>query len=737
MSVKISQGVVTAETVDTTVLSSKDISVTGDATVAGRLSVNGTDVIKSISDQDTSLQAHSQNTTVHLTAAEHEKFNQIAQIFADVAADAPTYPTTAVPSTAIPVNYFPEYYKAVAQPNYPLAAAPRRVYGARVPYAYKAANGTVVNTAPTIALAGNFFADNMKAKLWDNENLNHVCSTDTILGVDDYVGKEWAFYWQYGNYIKDEYGVKHITAIRGVTGGTVATPSGTFNIPAFDQTQNIAAFGPIFWFAVKTEKFQQEDGTWLTADGTENGSPISQLWVISDSPWSTVVSDGITYEGLDADTIAELEDHGLTEEDFHVWPSCQVWDAATNSFTLRPYWCHSAFCGGYDPASSQLVVSKLNAPLRNNLSYNNIIAFGNQAAVNPGKACVNAFGMLFDIVKNANKNSQQIHMGMSQNSQGATKATAAITTPSYLFPISGRGVFEVGCTVCLSGYNSAGTGALITNSSAFGYTTTNAIQYVRIAEIAKYDLTDPAAEIKSASGQLCLRIDPATDTAFPAKPFVVVTTKADQDALGSDVQYCAYATQGAAIGGETMNGGVSGTGVIGMHDGSVTSLTNQKHPYRVQGTEYLPGYWICAGDTVAVRGDGTTELTIDGAVVTPTTMQMVILVCPDGKARLNSTSNTLSPWITAGYVPSGVVDGTVSDKFIYNETISWNGVAYPVLAGSTSDQEGHGDKILISTNEAKEFLSGGGLVDGSRAGSAFLNLLNGLGSAIWGIGARD
>lgn len=737
MSVKISQGVVTAETVDTTVLSAKDISVTGDATVAGRLSVNGTDVIKSISDQDASLQAHAQNTTVHLTAAEHEKFNQIAQIFADVAADAPTYPTTAVPSTAIPINYFPEYYKAVAQANYPLAAAPRRVYGARVPYAYKDANGIVVNTAPTIALAGNFFSANMKAKLWDNENLNHVCSTDTILGVDDYVGKEWAFYWQYGNYIKDEYGVKHITAIRGVTGGTVATPSGTFNIPAFDQTQNIAAFGPIFWFAVKTEKFQQEDGTWLTADGTENGSPISQLWVISDSPWSTVVSDGITYEGLDADTIAELQAHGLTEEDFHVWPSCQVWDAATNSFTLRPYWCHSAFCGGYDPASSQRVVSKLNAPLRNNLSYNNIIAFGNQAAFNPGKACVNAFGMLFDIVKNANKNSQQIHTGMSQNSQGAVKAAVAITTPSYLFPISSQGAFEVGCTVCLNGYNSAGTGALITNSSAFGYTTTNAIQYVRIAEIAKYDLTDPAAEIKSASGQLCLRIDPAADTAFPAKPFVVVTTKVDQDSLGSDVQYCAYATQGVAIGGETMNGGVNRTGVIGMHDGSVTSLTNQKHPYRVQGTEYLPGYWICAGDTVAVRGDGTTELTIDGAVVTPTTTQMVILVCPDGKARLHSTSNTLSPWIAAGYVPSGVVDGTVSDRYIYNEAISWNGVAYPVLSGSISDQEGHGDKIWINTKEAKEFLSGGDLNNRSIAGSACLALFNGLGSATWYFGARD
>ena len=737
MSVKISRGVVTADTVNTTVLSVKNISVTGDATVAGRLSVNGADVIKAIGDQSTSLQEHAQNTTVHLTAAEHEKFNQIAQIFADVAADAPTYPTTVVPSTAIPVNYFNEYYKAVAQPNYPLAAAPRRVYGSRVPYAYKDASGAVANVAPTISAAGNFFANNMTAKLWSNANLNHACSTDTVLGVDDYVGKEWVFYWQYGNYIKDEYGVKHITAIRGVTGGTVATPSGTFNIPAFDQTQNIAAFGPIFWFAVKTEKFQQADGTWLTADGTENGSPISQLWVISDSPWSTIVSDGITYEGLDADTIAELEAHGLTEEDFHVWPSCQVWDASTNSFVLRPYWCHSAFCGGYDSTSTQGLVSKLNAPLRNNLSYNNIIAFGNQAAVNPGKACVNAFGMLFDIVKNANKNSQQIHMGMSQNNQNAVKAAVAITTPSYLFPISSQGVFDVGGTVCLSGYNSAGSAAIIGNAQAFGYTTTNNTQYVRIAEIAKYDLTDPTAELKSDSGQLCLRIDPANNTAFPVKPFVVVTTKADQDALGSDVQYCAYACQGFSLGGETMNGGVSGTGVLGMHDGSVTSLSNGKHPYRVQGTEYMPGGYICAGDTVAVKGDGSTALTIDGVSVTPTTSQMVILTCPDGKARLNSTSNTLSPWITAGYVPSGVVDGTVSDKFIYNETISWNGVAYPVLAGSTSDQEGHGDKIWISTNEAKEFLSGGRLDGGTVAGSAYLYLNGGLGNATWGICARD
>lgn len=35
------------------------------------------------------------------------------------------------------------------------------------------------------------------------------------------------------------------------------------------------------------------------------------------------------------------------------------------------------------------------------------------------------------------------------------------------------------------------------------------------------------------------------------------------------------------------------------------------------------------------------------------------------------------------------------------------------------------------------FLSGGGLDDGSRAGSAYLNLNNGLGNANWNIGARN
>ena len=119
----------------------------------------------------------------------------------------------------------------------------------------------------------------------------------------------------------------------------------------------------------------------------------------------------------------------------------------------------------------------------------------------------------------------------------------------------------------------------------------------------------------------------------------------------------------------------------------------------------MPGGYICAGDTVAVKGDGATALTIDGVSITPTTSQMVILTCPDGKARLSSTSNTLSPWITAGYVPSGVVDGTVSDKFIYNETISWNGVAYPVLVGSTSDPGGHGDKLLVLTRLRSSFLA--------------------------------
>lgn len=746
MSVKISQGIITADAIEASVASINTLSVKGDATVTGSLAVNGTDVIQSISDQAEALTTHASqigsSTDPHLTAAEHEKYNKIAAIFADMPEDAPDFPSTPVPAEAIPINYFPTHYKNYAMANWPLSVAPKRVYASRVPYAYTDANGTVTNTAHTVEDSSTIMG-NIASKLWNNEGLVHECSSDTIEREDDYVGKEWAFYWQYGNYVKDSKGVKHLTAIRGLSGATVTTADGTFSIPEFDYTANIAAFGPIFWFAVKTEEYQKDDGTWMTDDGTQTGNKISQLWVISDSPWNTITSDGITYEGLSDEQKAELTAHGITEADLNVWPSCKVINPDTGETTLRPYWIHSAFAGGHDEANASTLVSKLNAPQVNNISYrvlNN--RTGWEAAASAGRSCVQAFGMLFDIVKNATKDSQSIHYGMATNQQGAVKAAVSITTPSYLFPISSQGVFEVGCTVCLNGYNAAGTGALINNTQNFSYTTDYNRQYVRIAEIAKYDLTDPTAEVKSDTGQLCLRIDPATNTNFPAAPFVVITTFDEQSTVPTETQYCAYATQGFAIGGETMNGGTAGTGVLGMHDGAVTGSTpvntNAKHPYRVQGTEYLPGGYICAADTVAIKGDGATVLTIDGNSITPTTTEMVIMVCPEGTNRLNSTANTLATWINAGYKPVGVVDGTVSGKYIYNESVSHDGVCFPALTGGGSNSVGHGDAFYVSTNEAKEYLSGGTLdYGGVYAGSASLNVTYGLGGAPWIICARD
>lgn len=745
MSVKISQGIITADAIEASVASINTLSVTGEATVTGSLSINGTDVVQSISEQTEALTAHASqvgsSTDPHLTAAEHEKYNKIAALFADMPDDAPDFPSTPVPTEAIPINYFPTHYKNYAMANWPLSVAPKRVYASRVPYAFADSTGTIVNTAHTVENSSNIMG-NIASKLWNNEGLVHECSSDTIERPDDYVGKEWAFYWQYGNYVKDSKGVKHLTAIRGLTGAAVTTADGTFSIPEFDYTANIAAFGPIFWFAVKPEEYQKEDGTWMTDDGTQTGNKISQLWIISDSPWNTITSDGITYEGLSDEQKAELTAHGITEADLNVWPSCKVINPDTGEITLRPYWIHSAFAGGYDPGNANSIVSKLNAPQANGIDYktlNNRIGW--EAAHSAGRSCVQAFGMLFDIVKNATKDSQSIHYGMASNNHASGKAAVSITTPSYLFPISSRGAFEVGCTVCLNGYNADGTDALINSAQKFSYTTDYNRQYVRIAEIDKYDLTDPTAEIKSDTGQLCLRIDPATDTAFPATPFVVITTFDEQSTVPMETQYCAYATPGLAIGGETMNGGTAGTGVLGMHDGAVVGSTNistnGKHPYRVQGTEYLPGGYICAADTVIVRGNGSTTLTIDGNTVNPTTTEMVIMVCPEGTDRLNSTSNTLATWINAGYKPVGVINGAVSSKYIYNENISYDGVCYPTLSGGSSNAVGHGDMLYVTTSEARGYLSGGNLTYGVSAGSAFLSANVGLGTVNWALCARD
>lgn len=746
--VTIHNGTITANTVNVDVqLNANAISVSGDVTIAGDLSIAGKNVFNDIANQNALLENHEnmigQSNSPHLTVAEHTQLTHVIQLF-NTYDTSTNIPVADAPQEAISLEYFPTFFKNRAMPNWDLSVSPGRVFVSRVPYAINQ-DGVFKYTAANMADSGAAYEEygSLTAKLLDNVFLDgtprqHVCSTDTVEGVDDYVGKEWVFFWEYGNYIKDEKGIKHITSIRGAK-PTASIQGSSYNAPDFDIKKNTAAFGPVFWFFCKPEKWQDPvSGAWLSSDKTEAGSPITQLWGISDSPWDTIdanhpMYNGVVYPGLSDAKKADLMALGVTADDFHLWPECKMWDATNSSWRIRPYWCHSAFCGGYYDSESA-IYSICNTPLRTNISYQVLNGFSGYAAAGaPGGACVNGFGMLMDIIKNADKNSQSIHRGMSDGNANMTVANYAITEEEnsllkdtyggYAFPVANAGQFAVGRTVRLVNKTSG-------SSQEVYYVPGYNMQIGRIKAI-RTDLAFTTADGTAVTGATGIIIDPAENTINPIQPFAVCTTVEEADAIIANSKYaCCGACAGIAAAGETLNGGAAGNGVIGYHDGSIVSNSSGKYLYRVQGTEYMPGAYTCAGDTVAVKGDGT-EIPYNGSTITPDSTQYVILTCPQGTNRLNNGSTSPKVWTDAGYEVAGLSPTTGGN--ILNEQLSPQGVAHPVFVGSSG---GTYDQLYVGANPA-EFLSSGSLFSGARAGSSSLALNGALSHFHWTISARD
>jgi hypothetical protein len=346
--------------------------------------------------------------------------------------------------------------------------------------------------------------------------------------------------------------------------------------------------------------------------------------------------------------------------------------------------------------------------------------------------------MLFDVIKNATKNSQSIHSGFVSAPPDAMAATAGYDNTDgkhdnlayFLFPANASiSTLQPGMSIRLTTTSMAKE----TVDFTYGYT----IQHARVRTVDKYDL---ATGLPSSTGTTCIVIDKAADTANPIKPFVVYTTATLPAPLPENTYVCCYASQSLSMAGETMLGGEGG--VLHKHDGAVYSFLQSEdgtvgtHTYRVQGTEYCPGASICAADTVAIKGNGSATVTVDGVEYTPTSSQYVILQCNIGKSRKVADQNaTITNWTANDlYVPiaiSPAVQGTV-----LNNVLSSTGVACPTRIDVNGHPIGTRDLLYVGANPA-EFFSGGRCGGGATAGSSFLYLSNPLGLRTWPISARD
>lgn len=759
---RIANGTITTDNVEVTYNTvTSHLSVLSDAQIDGKLTVAGRNVLDTIDNHNIALENHANSigdNNPHLTVAEHEKFNKIARLFEEVDADTPFVPDN-IPSlddgegTIIPDDWFQNtFFKENAQENWPVNKAPGKVYVSRVPYTVKdEETGLILTGTDASTIVGSVVYDGLASKLMDNAGLEHEPSTDTVEGKDDYVGKQWAFFWNYGNFARDEYGTKHITAVKDFTPVWSDTDGvTTITGDAFDVKKNTAAFGPVFWFFCKVENYTDPNGEKLVYPGTDK--PYTQLWGISDSPWDTIddtseLYNGIVYEGLSDDRKAELEAHGITKNDFHIWPSALVWTG--EKYVIRPYWCEAAFAGGYAFGSVGLV-SKANAPLWNNMSFDTLYSTsvnGTTSKMAAHGANLEGFSALHIIIKNATKNSQSLYTGFTQGDVGAILASKATNPnePGYIFPISSVSHFNVGSTVRLWQTKA--------DNSTVNYIPSQTVQFGRIKSIEERTFQTPVittgddgstVTTLEETTSLCLVIDSAVDTCNPVQPFIVCTSVEETKAYTDQGIYaCCYAQQCLAMGGETFNAGVNNTGVLGKHDGAVTSLSNWRHPYRIQGIEFMAGCRIVGGDTVTLQGDGATEVQIHGTGYShltggteniesnitsyiPTSNECVFLRIPSHLTKI--TSGSLSTAMANGWEVIAVT--SKGSGYILNAQLASSGLIYPTLLGGTSIT-GHADGSNMNTGNWHELLSGGSVHLGATAGSSSLTVILGLSSGDW------
>lgn len=367
------------------------------------------------------------------------------------------------------------------------------------------------------------------------------------------------------------------------------------------------------------------------------------------------------------------------------WVECEKADG-----TVVPWCIGSAY------VSSQAEDGKLRSqpgkkPARNQSNNNMITNYQTKGAGYWGAgACRNVFQFIFNAIKGATKNSQTLFQGVSSWNLQCEAAVQSADAHTY-FPVTNAQAnnIPVGCYVSV-GYGGNNEG--VANNDR-GQSTIHAYAD-DVKVLSKVPLDDGA--------NTAIYLDIPEESAFSTQPHVYTETFSAPIMLSS-----MHAWSGTT------------DAVKGRHDGSPVSNTDAKHPYRVQGREYMVGGYIVASDTVIdLQADYTKK----------------VLVAPKGVAHSNSDATIRSTYTQIGTIPAAAAgnnaDMWVGDYGIDADTGAW----WPATEGSGSSQ-GAGDRVYAggasATSGMREYLQGGSLGDGAGAGSSFLYCGSWLGGEYW------
>ena len=159
--------------------------------------------------------------------------------------------------------------------------------------------------------------------------------------------------------------------------------------------------------------------------------------------------------------------------------------------------------------------------------------------------------------------------------------------------------------------------------------------------------------------------------------------------------------------------------VIGHHDGQ--SVKDDKHPFRIQGIEFLNGAYFLASDTVTIfNADYSKD----------------VYLAKRGVAHSKSETTIKNTYTKIGRIPSSS-NGQGSDYWVGDITHK-DGAWYP--SSELSSQLSYKDRLYAggtATSGTREFLQGGYLRLGSHAGLTFLDCWNGLSWTSWAVACAD
>lgn len=452
--------------------------------------------------------------------------------------------------------------------------------------------------------------------------------------------------------------------------GMVCEPS-TDTIEGRDDYEHVGIFN---WFNCNyvTDDYGRKIPTAIEGwgNGYKNDGSVD-VGVVAMTPyWSVVEKDGKQIWTL-SDT--PNDDYGLVP-----WETARKEDGSYASYVV-----HSKYISGI--GTDGLLRSFSGSKPARDQSYSNMIT--NYQKKGKGywgggkERCL--YQILYQVIKYATKNGQTIFQGTTNYNFQYAAAVQRGTKETY-FPVTNAQAANiiVGAYVSV-GYGSV-NGSNVENDLSVG-TIHKYADDVKVLRIEDLDENNKAIYLDVEEG-------------FTTTP-VAISDTVNAPITMSSMHWWSGSTDQ----------------VIGKHDGSLTSNTDGKHPYRVMGIEDAVGGYIVYADSVMVFKEDYSK---------------DVYIARRGTKHVTDEATIKSTYKLIGNIPANDgADFWIGDIGVDTETCTWF-----VKTVGGSDRQGWGDRCYAggkSTSGTREDLGRGYLRHGANGGPVFVLCWIGLGGALW------